>query len=194
MASQRKRELSDSEVARLIKMKAYKLHKRPEYRGEGLADIEQDLHLKWLETKVRYDPTRGSNLAFADIALNNHIRNMIASRRAQKRNVLRCAHSLDAPVDNADELGMTGHEIYDQDGYFAATGMNRPQGWVEELRIDLGRVLQRLPTHERELTLRLLTHTLSDVAQAMKIPRTTLYGWLEHIRGVFTELGLDEYL
>ena len=195
MASRRRTGYPDSEIARLITKKAHKLSKCSEYRDEELDDIKQELHLRWLEIRAQHNSRRGSTVTYADIALNNHIRNMIASRRAQKRDDRRCTCSLDDPIDNLDEKGMTRHEIYNQDDYFGATGgRNRPQRELYDLCIDIRRALGRLSPRQRELAMRLKTQKVTEAAQAMKIPRTTLYGWLERIRGVFVELGLDEYL
>ena len=75
----------DQEIARIIKMKARKLTQCPEYQYDDPRDIEQDLHVRWLEVQSRHDPSRGGIATYADITLNNHTRNMIASRRTQRR-------------------------------------------------------------------------------------------------------------
>jgi len=195
MANRRQAGYPDSEIARLIAKKAHKLSKCSEYQNNDFDDIMQELHLRWLEIRAQHESERGSIVTYADIALNNHIRNMIASRRAQKRDDRRCTCSLDDPIDNGNEKGMTRHEVYDQDKYFGTTGIvNRPQRELDDLRIDVRRALGRLSPRQRELAMRLKTQKVTEAAQAMKIPRTTLYGWLERIRVVFAELGLDEYL
>ena len=185
----------DEKVARIIRLKAKRLIESAEFKEGERKDIEQELHLQWLLRQSRFDPTRGELETFADVVLNNAIRTMIEERRAAKRDYRLCTCSLDDPIDVQGEKGMTLHETYDQDDYFQATGRkNQPQRELDDLRLDIRRALRRLSPSQRELALRLRTQTVAEAARAMKIPRTTLYGWLEHVRVVFAELGLDEYL
>jgi len=186
---------NDEKVARIIRLKAKRLIESAEFKEGERKDVEQELHLQWLLRQSRFDPTRGELETFVDVVLNNVIRTMVEARRAAKRDCCQCTCSLDDPVDAAAEGGMTRHETYDQDDYFQATGArNRPQGELHDLRLDVRRALRRLSPSQRELALRFRTQTVAEAARAMKIPRTTLYGWLEHVRVVYVELGLDEYL
>jgi len=194
MPSQNNTGYPDPEVARLIRMKARRFRNCPEFMGEELEDLEQELHLKWLESRKHYDVKRGPIATYADFVLNNHIRNMLEARRAQKKAVQRCTCSLDDPVDEENEKGMTRHEIYNQDDYFSATGgRNRPQGEVQDLQLDLRRVLKRLPPRQRELARRLMNQSVSEAAREMKISRVTAHNWAKVISAVFAEGGLDEY-
>ncbi len=195
MEDHRKWTANDEKVARIVRLKANRLVKSAEFAATERQDVEQELILRWLTRRGRFDAARGRLETFADVILNNAIRTMLEARRAGKRDERLCIYTLDDSIDKQAERGMTRHETYNQDDYFQAMGVRKcPPEELYDLRLDVGQALRRLSPRQRELAQRLMNQTVSEAARSMKISRTTLYAWLKPIREVFTELELDGYL
>ena len=190
MANRRRVGSPDQEIARIIKMKARKLTQCPEYRDDDPRDIEQDLHVRWLEIRSRHDASRGGIVTYADITLNNHIRNMIAARRTQRR-----AGRTDALPHPDVHTQTVPPEGRCPDGDVDIDEIGRePDFEALDLRIDLRSVLRKLRPELREITEALAQDGVSGVARSRKVSRPTLYQRLSELRKIFTDWGLDEYL
>lgn len=63
------------------------------------------------------------------------------------------------------------------------------------LRERLDQAIRRLPPDQRAVARRLRKGwTVSEVSQALGIPRTTVYGALQRLRESFRDKGLEEFL
>lgn len=62
------------------------------------------------------------------------------------------------------------------------------------LKFDLAAVMDQLSENEQRFLNLLRGHTVTEVAQIMELPRSTLVSWLEKIATIFEEAGLREYL
>jgi len=195
MGSDCKQSPTNEEIEGIIRLKAKALSRSRGFHESEYEDIQQDLHLHWLEHRAGYKSARGNPLTFADIVLNNKIRSMIRARRAGKRDYRRNAYSLDDPLESDGQIKGTRHEIYDKDRYARQVGNEtRSRLEIESTRSSIRDVLKVLPPHHRELTCRLAFQTMAEAAREMKVPRTTLYTWLEEIRAAFARAGLREDL
>jgi len=195
MGRRSRRQTTDDQIANLVRLKAKKLVRTEEFRDCETADLTQELSLYWLQCRAQFRPERGNILTFADIVLNRHICNLLAARHAAKRDCALCAVSLDDPVDDEDEPGMTRHDVYDRDRYFSAVGGGDRGGKdKDDLRADLSRVLRALPPKLQELALRLPTQTVTGIAADMRVSRETIHAWRQQIRAAFEDAGLADYL
>jgi len=63
-----------------------------------------------------------------------------------------------------------------------------------ELVHDVAAVLAKLPPKLRDLCERLKHHSITEVAQQLGIPRTTLHDAIGRLRQHFEDAGLRDYL
>jgi hypothetical protein len=179
----------DDEIARIIKLKARKLNRCPEYWDDDARDIEQDLHLIWLRIRGAHLPSRGSIIAFADVSLNYQIRKQIAARRSHKRSGRQVAgsnstggssgvvpnDSASSYNDESDELGVASHE--DSCG----------------LRIDVHRALRKLRPELQRIALMLAENDVTQISETVRLSRPTVYARIAEIRQSFEDNGLKGY-
>jgi len=190
-----RKQTANDQIANLIQQKANKCARWKAFREWEAEDLLHELSGYWLDTRSQYTPARGDILTFADIVLNNYIRNLIAAQYAKKRDVRLCSVSLDECVEDEDGTPMSRHEIYDPDRYFRATGSaERGDATRDDLRIDLGRVFRLLTPKQRELCERLPFQEVTEIAKEMGVTRETVYQRQKRIRAIFEVAGLAVYL
>jgi RNA polymerase sigma-70 factor (ECF subfamily) len=64
---------------------------------------------------------------------------------------------------------------------------------INNLRMDVARVLDTLPEDLRDLCERLRESNMAEIARETGIARTTLYDKLTRIREAFRQAGLDDF-
>lgn len=184
MASRWKAGSPDQEIGRLIKMKAKKLIKSPEYRNDPVNEIEQELHEKWFKVSARHNPERGDIVKFADVVLNNHMRNMIAARRTQKR------HGYQIPDGEESTTNHPPNRAVDTDSDESVYEFDFDE---VAYRIDVGRAMRKLRPDLRRVAEGLTEGGVTEVARSLKVSRMTVYKRIEEIRRHFQEWGLANY-
>jgi RNA polymerase sigma factor (sigma-70 family) len=190
MAVRDRDESHDHEIAQLIQRKAAKLARGIQDRHEEQQDIEQDLHIRWLEIRSQYDPSKGDIVTFADIALNNYIRNLIATRRAQRRTgrtdgkidpcaTARLVYPESSGSGDQDDIEQIGRE---------------PDYETLALRIDFRRALRKLNPELRAIAEARVGNSITEIARSLKLSRPTVYQRIGELQAILKEHGVDEYL
>jgi len=157
-------------IADFIRSKACKLARRSEFRHEDVADIEQELVLELMTRWPHFKPELTSPMTFVYRVVVHKISDMIAQRTALKRDVRRGGLAL-----KDDDLARMPPEQRD-------------------LRIDLEKLLARLPPEEFALCAQLCVDTITEIALERGMPRSTLYGEIGRLRQRFRKAGLQTYL
>ncbi|MFA8018386.1 sigma-70 family RNA polymerase sigma factor [Bremerella cremea] len=185
----------DSFTLGFVKKRARQLIGRYGFREADREDVEQSL-LKILVCYLdQADPECPKWKAFVAKTIHRHIATLIRDRTAGKRDhrrtvSLHCVIGLEdeRPLDLAAVL--QGHEIPSRRG-------QEPRSAHEsvELDMDVNECIEVLEDERhRELCRRLMENSITQVAQDMNVPRTTIHSWICKIRSRFEELGLANYL
>jgi len=195
MGSDSSRKELDAEAFQIIRRKALQLIGRAGVSTDDREDIEGDLTLHVLEQLAKFDPTRGRLGAFVTRVVEHKAEDILDARCTARRDYRLDVCSLSDTVQTAN-----GEEVFIED--IAHEDAVRSQHSVGELsleeevarKVDLERLLAHLPSEQQDLCRRLMSATISEVAAALGVPRTTLYGPLARLRAIFEEAGLREYL
>jgi DNA-directed RNA polymerase specialized sigma24 family protein len=156
-------------------------------------DLQQeaalDLHLR----RRFYDPARSGRRTFVQRVVSNRFANLIAERRAGRRDYRACLRSLDEP-DGQDGLRRFG-ETLSADDYESQMG-RRSMLWAQhaELRADVQRVIALLPPDLAAVAGLLMSVGAVEVARRLNLSRATVYRRIGGIREVFHAAGLEGYL
>lgn len=147
----------DPVVAGIIRAKANRMVGRAGLRPQDRADLEQELALRLLERRHRFDAARGPWPAFARRVVENAGTNALRFRARAKR--------ASGPTEPLTE------------------GVPAPDDAEARARAaDLGRALNALPAELRAVAELLTTHTVTAAARALGVSRSTVYARLRAIR------------
>lgn len=155
--------------------------------GEDRRDIEQELAAQLWRAQQRYDPSRASPETFATRVVDNQAANILAERKAAKRDAGPAAQRQRDEKDADDETA----EVIDISDMLAAERYRQHQ---EILRSDLAKAMGQLPEKHRDLCRRLIAGTIADAVNDTQTPRSTLYGQIAETRRHFERAGLRRYL
>ncbi len=146
-----------------VRYRARKLSRHALMRGVEIEDIEQDLMLDVLSRKASYDPERAQWSTFVDRVLSNKCATLISAELAKKRGGGRGCLSLDGLLpEPVDEASLDPASV--------------------EIRIDLDRHVADLPASLTGLLGGLGKNTMTEIARATGVPKTTLYDRLADLR------------
>lgn len=154
---------------------------------EDRNDIEQELATQLWRAQRQYDPSRASRETFATRVVNNRAANILAGRKASKRDAGPAPQRRRDWKDAEDDTA----EVIDISDMLAA---ERHRQHEEVLRSDLERAMVQLPEKHRDLCRRLMHGTIADAVNERDTPRSTLYGEIAEIRRHFEREGLRRYV
>lgn len=147
-------------------------------------EMEQELALQLWRSLPAYDPTLASTQTFASRVIDNKAANLGDRLRAKKRT----PRAKPEPKDREQEV----REVVDRSDMLAA---ERDRQEEEDLRLDVQRIVDRLPSPQQRLCrLLLATGCITDAAKAAGVPRTTFLGQLAPLRRLFERKELTAYL
>jgi DNA-directed RNA polymerase specialized sigma24 family protein len=172
----------DPFIINQVRYHSRSLIRHPAIHGMEVEDIEQELMLDVLSRTQAYDPEKASWRTFVDRILNHKIANLIEDAKALKRGGGVRAISLDALLENPEG---ENDELPD------------PAGDPTEamhLAIDLKQAMQALPKPLVVLMFQLGEHNPSELSRMTRVPRATLYGPINTLRGTLREQGVHHYL
>ncbi len=162
-----------------VRYHARRLHRHPAICNMSVEDIEQELVLAFLLRQGTYEASKASWPTFIDRVLTYHCYHLIEKANAQKRDVdtvsleACCEQYSDSDIDElCDVLANTA---------------------IDELQIDLERIINVLPPHLAILLVNLQTHSVREIVQTTKIPRSTLYDTLLRLRMALMRHGFKQY-
>lgn len=157
-----------------------------------IEDAEQELMLHLHLRRSRFDAGRGSLRTFVDSVAANCASNLVRAARAEKRGARVEVLSLDAIIGHAETGGS------DPDAGEAAAPPRLTIGYAPEnflnLRIELWRVYDRLPSALRCCFLGLLDGSVVGAARQIGIARSTLYLRIAALRERFQAADLRLHL
>lgn len=181
-------------AARTVRCTARWMVGRAGFTREDVEDLEQELMVDLLRRLDRFDPTRAGRATFIARVVENRAASLLAARNTAQRAWTRDATSLSDETDD-DE----GNGCSDRRAPLASDADRRPGVPLRrcpvaqvDLRLDVAVVVAALPADLRSLCERLRTASLTDVARAMGVPRTTLYRQIAVLRRRFARAGYGD--
>ena len=182
----------DRYIQSVIRKQAARITKAVQLPRTEREDLEQDLRLHLMERRGAYDRRRGSWNTFARTVIERKAACLLQAARAQNRSRSREAWSLDEDAPSGD--GARG-QFLDQDAYLLRTArISRVSDELNDLRIDVDRVVEKLKPEHRELARSLMAERVAEVSRRTGVSRSTLYEHIKQIRKVFRDEGLEDYL
>lgn len=180
----------DPKIVRCVRHHAK--HVRAADASIEIEDAEQELmlHLHW--RLARFDARRGTLRTFVDRVAANCAINLMRATRAEKRGPNVEVLSLDAIVRHAKTDGSDADADEAASGPMLTIGFN-PEEFLN-LRIELWRVYDRLPSALRNCFLGLLDGSVVDAARQAGIARSTLYHRIAALRERFQAADLRLHL
>lgn len=186
----------DEYAVKLIRHKARQLVGRAGLVAADRDDLEQDMVMDLLRRLPRFDPLKAKRETFIARIVEHRVATIIETQKAALRDYRCNAGSLDERRSD-DGGGGTGDTppVLDQDSYRRETlETARQDEDIRDLRRDMVRVVDDLPSDLRELCRRLLTSTVSEVSRETGVPRGTIYESVQKLRDRFEKAGLAAYL
>jgi RNA polymerase sigma factor (sigma-70 family) len=178
---------------RIIRRKGRQLAAKRYFSRSDRPDLEQELTIHLWQALEQFDPEIAHYNAFVTTIVERHAASLIRRRLAKKRNPQREV-SLDALIE-------LSHSEVDEDGNDASDELLGEQFWdrgdeqeLNQLTDDLDQVLARLSVSQRMLCERLKFETVSQVAESMSLPRSTLRAAINRLRMRFKAAAMEKYL
>lgn len=180
-------------AVRIISYRAKRLIGTAGYTPADVEDIEQDLMLDLIERLNKYDAAKAKLTTFIDRIVDHKIANLLAERRAAKRDLSKTFTNLDTPFEGHDGEKLTLLDITGTDDYLERMGFqNKPAQEAQDIQIDLDTAIQRLSDDERQLLDLLQVKTLTEAAHVLGKKRTTLAYHVKRIHKTLKSMGLND--
>ncbi len=175
----------DSYAAFFVSYKAKVLIRTPHYTHDDLEDIEQELMLAYLLAWPSFDPDKGNPKSFIKAVVNNRAAEMLREAEAQKRWTGLKTLSLSTPI--AEDADATLGDLVTSEeslwGYvFGAQSHN-----AAEQKMDHERMLAELPKDLRQTYRLLMEYSVTEAAELLGIPRTTMSSRLKKLKKFMEE-------
>ena len=182
----------DDYAVRIIKHKARQLVGRYGLTFFDREDLEQELMIDLLQRMRHFNPAKAKKSTFMARIVERHIATLLETRHAQCRDWRLCRVSLNTPHEN--DKGDTWELIdrMDSEGALRTCRPDTRESEINNLRMDVARVLDTLPEDLRDLCERLRESNMAEIARETGVARTTLYDKLTRIRAAFRQAGLDD--
>ncbi len=170
-------------ATKAIRIKARRLIGKYGFTPDDYQDLMQEMTLDLLVRLPKFDPTRAGLDTFVSRIVNRKVADLIRHRRMEMRDYRREAGSLDGPDADAEDLDLlVGSQILSTSECM-------------DLRLDLSLAVADLSPELQRLVEVLLTHSITEAARELGVPRSTLYGrGIARLRKALADKGLDEYL
>ena len=184
----------DPQISQIIQQNAGRLIGQDGITRHDAEAIRQELTAHVIQKLDSFDPQLGELTAFAAAVVRRRMISILRSRRAGKRDHRRITSlnvEIAVPGEAPTELANT---ISDRELDGRLHRHRRTDHEIRALATDLAKVVAKLPPQwQRMLQLR-ATHSMSQIAEELQVPRTTLNSWMSEIRRVCEVAGLNEYL
>jgi RNA polymerase sigma-70 factor (ECF subfamily) len=173
---------------RLVRDHARRIVRSARLPGHEVEDLQQELHLHAWVQAGKFDPERGAWTTYTKTVIERKAASLLHQARAECRSRLREAFS----IDDTDP-GSNWSNLERVDAKRAKDAVPRRASTIEDLGIDVRRVVARLGRKDRVLAHALMVERVAEVAARTGIPRSTLYGRIGRIRREFEEAGVADY-
>ncbi|MBF0154653.1 MAG: sigma-70 family RNA polymerase sigma factor [Magnetococcales bacterium] len=171
---------------RTVRHHARRLSRSFGFLPSDLEDIEQELMLDLHRRLSRFDPTRAGLTTFIARVVENHAATLLegTGREGAEESA---PLSLNEVIQDGDG---TPVELIDTIAASQSPWHDHAIPWHDgiDLRADISRMLDRLPTSLRAIAERLMGQTVSELAASAGIPRHALYAAIAKIRGRFNQM------
>jgi len=182
----------DEYAARLIKNKARQMVGTAGYTPLDQQDLEQELMVDLINRLPRFNPAIAKKNTFMIRVVEHRIATIYESRRAGRRDWRLCQSSLNSKLNHKDGDTFECIDLV----VSPLSGMEVESSVADQyaFQIDFKKALGGLPEDLQDLCMRLKVQTLTEIAQELDVPRTSLYSKLRTIKNHFAALHMDEYL
>ena len=182
-------------AAQTIRHKARQIVGKAGFRKDDIKDIEQEMTLDLLSRMPKFNPNKAAQNTFVARVIERKISNLIRHRKREMRDFRSESFSLNDRIEDPESETVERACTIGQDEADIRIGRRRRAHEEEaHLRVDVSLVLSGLPSDLRELAELLKTQTITEAAQSLGIPRSTLYGSRDRLRCIFENAGLRGYL
>lgn len=195
MAERHNLDCFDEFTARFIRAKVRQLIGRAGIRESDRDDLLQDFALDLIQRRKNFDPEAATWQAFVVVVCENRYATILEHRRAAKRSRDREGGSLNQPVrtecGGQADLGST---VTDAQHELRTGRRRRSPEESADLALDIANVLERLPSHLREICEHMKHASKSAVNRHLGVSTGAFYELIAQIRQRFEQAGLREYL
>ena len=181
-------------ITRLIDRVARRLVYQKGLTRDDVPDIKQDMWLDLLERLPGYRPDLGHYRAFVSRVVKNKAASILESRAASKRGNGRPCRSLSEEFEDEDGEETEFQETISVDDYLRRTrGTIRTEEERLDLAGDIRQLLDQLPAHHRVVCLLLIDRDVTDIANVVGVPRSTLRDAIKRLQRLGEKSGLKDY-
>jgi RNA polymerase sigma-70 factor, ECF subfamily len=186
--------MNDSFTRKVVRRRVTQLLRLVEFASDDEDDLTQEFLIRLIDAMKHHREDVGHRNPYIVSVVDRHAATLLEHRRAAVRYAEDSA-SINQQVSDS-ELGSVA--IVDMLGERDAARRLQRRALNEHtytsLKSDLAVIVDRLSEAEQRMVHLLRDHTVSEAAQVMGVPRSTLVSWLEKIAAIFDEEGLREYL
>lgn len=180
----------DSYAAFFIAYKVKVLIRTPLFNTDDYEDLEQDLMLAYLYARPSFASEKGHLKSFIKATVNNHAKNILIEAERQKRWTGEKDISFQmAPEENPSSTLLD--ETMSDDGFCGDVFSNLNIASIE-LKIDIQRLLEKMPKDLRKTFHFLKNNSITEAAKILRIPRTTMSSRAKRLRKYLEEELLKE--
>jgi len=188
-------ELTKGFAARLIAKKAKQLVRQFGFKKSDREDLMQEMRLRVWKGFQKFDATKAHWNAFVTTIIERQVATIIEATCRLKRNEGEYPDSLDVLLaqcqeDDAEESddGLTPRETERFTGRDLETDQK-----LSVLKLDVDDVIASLPDDLRELCEHLKFYDITETAEQMGVPRTTVHSRLARLKEVFAKNGFEDF-
>lgn len=163
-----------------VRFHARKLARSPGFHPDDVEDLEQELMLHIHRQMVRHNPDRASTGTFLSRMVDNFAISLHRQATANGVGEVKFV-SLSEPVQDEDGNTSERLDLLPSD---LSPWPNHGTSWHEEVenRVEVSRLLKRLPPSLRQLALLFMTEPVSTVSRTRGISRQSLYEVVARMR------------
>jgi RNA polymerase sigma factor (sigma-70 family) len=186
---------SDDRFTRgIIRRKIGQLIGRAGFTKQDRETLEQDLLVRVLQSLPKFNPEVAHRNKFITTVVERYVANILRNKQAGKRDHRRVT-SLNVMIEITDEGPTELAQTIGERELDARLGRER-RSEVElvQLALDMADVIATLPESWQILLELRKTQTMTEIADELGVPRTTLNDWMRRIRTRFEKAGMQDYL
>jgi RNA polymerase sigma-70 factor, ECF subfamily len=185
----------DGFIIAYVRRKVRELEKRRGFSPQERQDLENELLMAVVERLPKLDITKARRMGFIGMIVDRKLISLLRERQAMRRDAGQVTQSLNVPVADSDGTIVELGEMIDPEREQVLAPKMSPASEAQiDLAIDLQQIIDRLPAELRDLAEQLKVASLSSIARATGIPRSTLFDRQREIRRIFSQAGLDCYV
>jgi len=182
----------DTYAAKLIRYKAYSMVGKAGFCEADRPDLEQDMMLDLLQRLDKYNPAKASKNTFISRIVENRICTILESRHTCRRDWRLCRTSLNEKIGNCEGGIAERIDMLDTEGRIGCHEEEARLWRIEELHVDVKRVVETLPTELQDLCGRLCHSNIREISRDTGIHHSKLYEWLHKIQEAFMAAGVKK--